>query len=93
MPNHDHLHGADTEPKPPATVRDERKNVETDNNSSLTDKLKSALSWVTPKMRTGKKSHVDSIDDNEDRLRNLLFKETFQLSVSVAVVSSTVSAP
>lgn len=45
--------------------------IETDDNSSLTDKLKSALSWDdsddTHELRS---DDVGSINDNEVRLRN-----------------------
>ena len=53
-------------------VNDGRGTVETDDDSSLTDKLKSALGWDdsddTHELRN---DDVDTIDDNEVRLRNL----------------------
>lgn len=53
-------------------VRNGRGIIETDDDSSLTDKIKSALSWDdsedTHELRS---DDVDSIDDNEVRLRNL----------------------
>lgn len=56
-------------------VQDGRGHVETDDNSAgLTDKLKSALGWDgsddedTHELRN---DHVDSVNDDEVRLRNL----------------------
>lgn len=53
-------------------VRDGRGHVETDDDSSLTDKLKSALGWDdTDDSHELQNDHVDSVDDNEVRLRRL----------------------
>lgn len=53
-------------------VQDGNGIIETDDDSSLTEKLKSALSWDdsgdTHELRS---DDVDSVNDNEVRLRNL----------------------
>lgn len=55
-----------------ANVQDGRGIIETDDDSSITDKLKSALNWDdsddTHELRS---DDVDSINDNEVQLRNL----------------------
>ncbi|EMA46715.1 hypothetical protein [Halococcus saccharolyticus] len=46
--------------------------IETNDDSSLTDKLKSALSWDdSDDSHELQNDHVDSVNDDEVRLRNL----------------------
>ncbi|WP_049902371.1 hypothetical protein [Halococcus agarilyticus] len=53
-------------------TRDGRGVVETDDDSSLTDKLKSALSWDdSDDSHELRNDDVDSVNDDEVRLRNL----------------------
>ena len=53
-------------------TRDGRGIVETDDDSSLTDKLKSALGWGdSDDSHELRNDHVDSVNDDEVRLRNL----------------------
>lgn len=53
-------------------VRDGKGHVETDDDSSLTDKIKSALGWDdSDDSHELQNDHVDSIDDSEVRLRRL----------------------